>query len=97
MEIRYCSFCGAKLEPGTGKMFVRRDGSSLYFDTSKCERNYLKLKREPRDVLWTEEGREGRRQRATGAKGGKKKSKKARLKKIKEEKKETVEPVKEGS
>lgn len=24
-----CSFCGEVLEPGTGKMFVRRDGDHL--------------------------------------------------------------------
>lgn len=53
MEIRYCSFCGNKIEPGTGKMFVRRDGTILFFDKSKCEKNYLKLGREPRKVLWT--------------------------------------------
>lgn len=64
MEIRYCSFCGEKLEPGTGKMFVRKDGSILFFDSSKCEKNYLKLKREPRDVLWTKEGREARKARS---------------------------------
>jgi len=48
VETRYCSFCGKKIEYGTGKMFVRKDGTILYFDTSKCEKNYLKLGREPR-------------------------------------------------
>ncbi len=78
MEIRYCSFCGKKLEPGTGKMFVRKDGSILYFDSSKCEKNYLKLGRESRDVLWTKDGQEAR---------------KARSKKISNES-ETKEPAK---
>ncbi|MGC8574326.1 MAG: 50S ribosomal protein L24e [Thermoplasmata archaeon] len=64
MEIRYCSFCGEKLEPGTGKMYIRKDGSILYFDSSKCEKNYLKLKREARDVLWTKEGHEARKSRS---------------------------------
>jgi large subunit ribosomal protein L24e len=64
MEIRYCSFCGEKLEPGTGKMYIRKDGSILYFDSSKCEKNYLKLKREARDVLWTKEGQEARKSRS---------------------------------
>ncbi len=63
METRYCSFCGSKLEFGTGKMYVKRDGSILYFDISKCEKNFLKLHREPRRVRWTEEGREEKAQR----------------------------------
>lgn len=44
-------------------MYVRKDGSLLYFDTSKCQRNFLKLRREPRRVLWTEKGREEKKQR----------------------------------
>ena len=63
MEIRYCTFCGSRIEPGTGKMFIRKDGSVLFFDNSKCEKNYLKLHREPRNVAWTEEGREEKKQR----------------------------------
>jgi len=61
MEIRYCSFCGNKIEPGTGKMFVRKDGTILFFDKSKCEKNYLKLGREPRKVRWTKEFTEAKR------------------------------------
>jgi large subunit ribosomal protein L24e len=63
METRYCSFCGSKIEYGTGKMYIRRDGSVLFFDNSKCEKNFLKLHREPRRVRWTEEGREEKAQR----------------------------------
>ncbi len=62
METRYCSFCGSKIEPGTGKMFVRRDGTILFFDKSKCEKNYLKLGREPRRVLWTNYHMEAKKQ-----------------------------------
>lgn len=58
VETRYCSFCGSKIEFGTGKMFIRKDGSVLYFDTSKCEKNFLKLHREPRRARWTAQGRE---------------------------------------
>jgi len=49
-------------------MFIRRDGSILYFDSSKCEKNYLKLKREPRRVGWTSEGRAEKSQRIKYAK-----------------------------
>jgi large subunit ribosomal protein L24e len=52
MDIYDCSFCGQEIEPGTGKMFVRRDGSVLYFCSSKCEKNMLKLKRVPRKIKW---------------------------------------------
>ncbi|MET1124964.1 MAG: 50S ribosomal protein L24e [Archaeoglobaceae archaeon] len=53
MERRICSFCGYEIEPGTGKMFVRRDGRILYFCSGKCEKNMLKLKRNPRKLKWT--------------------------------------------
>ncbi len=47
-----CSFCGKKIEPGTGVMFIRNDGKVFYFCSSKCEKNMLKLKREPKKVKW---------------------------------------------
>ncbi len=33
-------------------MFVKKDGAVLYFCSSKCEKNMLKLKRAPRKVTW---------------------------------------------
>ena len=48
-----CSFCGNNLEPGKGKIFVKKDGKILYFDKMKCEKNLLKLKRTPRNFKWT--------------------------------------------
>ncbi len=56
VETYICSFCGEPLEPGTGKMFVRRDGTIFYFCSSKCQRNF-KLGRVPRRVEWTRAGR----------------------------------------
>ncbi|MEE9594561.1 MAG: 50S ribosomal protein L24e [Candidatus Hydrothermarchaeales archaeon] len=53
MDIHECSFCKAELELGTGKMFVKRDGTVFYFCKSKCERNMLKLKRVARKTEWT--------------------------------------------
>ena len=41
------------MEPGTGKMYVKKDGTVLYFKNSKCEKNYLKLKRKPLATKWT--------------------------------------------
>ncbi|HDM23295.1 MAG: 50S ribosomal protein L24e [Methanomicrobia archaeon] len=51
---RICSFCGKEIEPGTGVMYVRKDGTVFTFCSSKCERNMIKLKRKSRKVEWTE-------------------------------------------
>ncbi|HJJ90869.1 MAG TPA: 50S ribosomal protein L24e [Methanocorpusculum sp.] len=54
-----CSYCGKQLEPGTGKLFVRKDGATFYFCSSKCQSNF-KLGRLPRRVAWTAAGRKAR-------------------------------------
>jgi len=48
-----CSFCGKVIKPGTGKMYVKKDAKILYFCSSKCEKNLLKLKRNPLKIKWT--------------------------------------------
>ncbi|RLG69678.1 MAG: 50S ribosomal protein L24e [Methanobacteriota archaeon] len=55
---RECSFCKEKIEPGTGKMLVRNDGSIYFFCSSKCEKNLLKLRRKPFRTRWTKVYRE---------------------------------------
>ncbi|RLG22115.1 50S ribosomal protein L24e [Methanosarcinales archaeon] len=60
MENKTCSFCGRKIEPGTGKMFVKRDGTIYFYCSSKCEKNHA-LKRIPRKVRWTEAWRRARK------------------------------------
>lgn len=55
--VRKCSFCGSKIEPGTGKMYVTKSGKVLYFCSSKCQKNMIELGRIPRKVRWTEEYR----------------------------------------
>lgn len=50
-----CSFCGEQLEPGTGKMFIKKDAKVIYFCSSKCEKNLIKLSRKPRTTEWTRE------------------------------------------
>jgi len=47
-----CNFCSKNIELGTGKMFVKNDSRVFYFCSSKCEKNMLKLGREPRKVKW---------------------------------------------
>jgi len=52
-RIYNCSFCGKKIKPGTGIIYVRNDGTMLRFCTRKCMMNMLKLKRDPRKLKWT--------------------------------------------
>lgn len=97
MESKICSFCGAKIELGTGKMYVRRDGSVLYFDSSKCEKNSLKLKREPRRVRWTESGRQEKAKRIKFSKDATPKRDAVKAPSKKEgEGSEVSEPIKES-
>ncbi len=49
-----CTFCGSAIEPGTGKMYIKRDGTVLNFDRAKCQRNMVGLGRVNRHVGWTE-------------------------------------------
>ena len=56
VETRTCDFSGEEIEPGTGTMYVRNDGTVLHFKDSKAEKNYF-LGREARDLEWTAEGR----------------------------------------
>ncbi|MCD6467895.1 MAG: 50S ribosomal protein L24e [Thermoplasmata archaeon] len=53
VERRICSFCGNELEPGTGKLYIRKDGTIYHFCSNKCQKNLLKLKRVPRKVRWS--------------------------------------------
>jgi len=55
VERRSCSFCGNEIEPGTGKMYVKKDGTVLYFCKNKCQKNMLDLRRIPRNVRWTKQ------------------------------------------
>ncbi|MDH5794571.1 MAG: 50S ribosomal protein L24e [Candidatus Bathyarchaeota archaeon] len=53
-KARRCAFCGQEFAPGTGMMYVKNDGSTLWLCSSKCRKNALKLKRDPRKLKWTE-------------------------------------------
>ena len=48
-----CSFCGKDIPKGTGKMFVRKDGSYENFCSNKCDKNMVKLNRNPQKTKWT--------------------------------------------
>jgi len=55
-QTRECDYCGGEIEPGTGTMLVQTDGTTLYYCSSKCEKN-ADLGRQPRDLNWTAAGR----------------------------------------
>ncbi|MBS7628037.1 50S ribosomal protein L24 [Candidatus Bathyarchaeota archaeon] len=50
---RVCTFCGREFPPGTGIMYVRRDGSIQWFCSRRCRVNMLDLRRDPRKLKWT--------------------------------------------
>jgi large subunit ribosomal protein L24e len=57
---RSCSFCGGDIEPGTGKMYIKKDGTVFLFCSTKCQRNLLRLGRIPRWTPWTQTYRRAR-------------------------------------
>lgn len=49
---RDCDYCGDDITPGTGTMFVEKNGTTIHYCSAKCEKN-ADLGREPRDLEWT--------------------------------------------
>ncbi|MEM0217779.1 MAG: 50S ribosomal protein L24e [Candidatus Nezhaarchaeales archaeon] len=52
-----CTFCGKNIVPGTGLMYVKNDGTILYFCSSKCKKNMIKLRRDPAKLKWCKKTR----------------------------------------
>jgi large subunit ribosomal protein L24e len=50
---RSCSFCAGEIEPGTGTMFVKRDGAVFHFCSSSCRKQQLHLGRVGHRLKWT--------------------------------------------
>ena len=48
-----CSFCGKSINPGTGKMYVKKDGSVFHFCSSKCQNAQTKKGFKNRITPWT--------------------------------------------
>lgn len=46
-----CSFCNTDVRHGTGKMFVKADGTMMVWCSSKCENNF-KMGRLPKKLKW---------------------------------------------
>ncbi len=53
-KVQKCTFCGREFSQGIGIMYVRNDGAILWFCSSKCRKNAVKLKRDARKLKWTE-------------------------------------------
>lgn len=66
-----CSFCGSEVTPGTGKMYIKRDGTVWHFCKSKCQHNQVDMGRVNRHVGWTQAYAEHKGDRVLGAKAAK--------------------------
>jgi len=51
-----CSFCDKTIKSGTGKMFVKNDGTIYYWCSMKCEKNF-KMGRNPKKLKWAKKPR----------------------------------------
>ena len=47
-----CAFCGKEVRLGLGILFVKNDGSTHPYCSSKCKTNATKLRRDPRKFKW---------------------------------------------
>ena len=47
-----CAFCGRDVRLGAGILYVRNDGSTKSYCSSKCKVNDLKLGRDARKLKW---------------------------------------------
>ncbi len=52
LKMPRCSFCKKNYEFPLGLTLVLNDGNILYFCSSKCRKNQLKLKRDNKKVNW---------------------------------------------
>lgn len=80
VERRVCTFCGGEIEPGTGRMYIKKDGAVFQFCTSKCFKNMVELGRVPRRTTWT---RHYEREKGVRVKGAPEEPKKRKAKKVK--------------
>lgn len=58
-----CAWTGREIPFGTGKMYVKKDGKVLWFSSRQAEKNFLKMKKNPREARYTEAARHAKQQR----------------------------------
>jgi large subunit ribosomal protein L24e len=96
VERRVCTFCGDEIEPGTGRMYIKKDGVVYHFCTSKCYKNLVLLGRIPRRTTWTRYYEREKQVRLKGMPGEAPAPRARKLKKPEEAKEEAEEkPVEE--
>ncbi len=88
VERRVCTFCGDEIEPGTGKMYIKKDGVVYNLCSSKCYKNLVILGRVPRRTTWT---RYYEREKSIRMKGLPAPEEKPKAKKVKKEEKPEAE------
>ncbi|NNN17492.1 MAG: hypothetical protein HKL79_03945 [Thermoplasmata archaeon] len=86
---RQCSFCADEIEPGTGMMFVKRDGTVYNFCSGSCRKQQLHLGRVGHRRKWT---RAHAQKKATEQAGGRAAQNRAAAAKA-AQKSEPVSPV----
>ena len=47
-----CTYCKKKIERGTGKLYITKQGKQFWYCSKKCEVNQQKLKRSPLKTNW---------------------------------------------
>jgi large subunit ribosomal protein L24e len=55
-----CHFCNKAIPEGTGILFVKKDGTSYNFCSSKCEKNQIKLKRKSAKIVWAKKSKKSK-------------------------------------
>jgi large subunit ribosomal protein L24e len=88
VERRVCTFCGDEIEPGTGRMYIKKDGVVYNFCSSKCFKNLVILGRVPRRITWTRYYEREKQVRMKGLPTAEPKPKAKKVKKAEEKPKE---------
>ena len=53
VQVHRCAFCGKEIRPGHGIMYVKNNGTVLWFCSSKCRKSMMELRRNPKRLKWT--------------------------------------------
>ncbi|BAJ50291.1 large subunit ribosomal protein L24e [Candidatus Caldarchaeum subterraneum] len=51
-----CSFCGREFTHGKGMLYVKNDGTLLWFCSRKCRIYMVEHGKDPRKLKWTKAG-----------------------------------------
>lgn len=71
-----CDFCNTEIPMGKGILYVQKTGKTFFFCSSKCKKNTITLKRDPKMLKWTGAYVKGKKKKAKKKKSKRKGSKK---------------------